>query len=616
MAKKIKFPLKMADGSQARNIEELRAHFDLTTILSYYASGRLIEWLTDRYYDVEAEKIKALESSSKEPKKNLCEILAVPYSETDTDDVDLADIAAKNERYERLKQFTADDTILAAVDLVAFTQEDLADLLDKDATLIYLCGERFRVPCSKGGVTYIGVNNPVVDVDKSYHKKEIVFKGVQGANILDGSTKSVFTSAPNSFEDLPNDKVKKAAENGNTHAQLELASRYDVTKNAPSILNNPEKAKYWYKKVIARWEEDAKNGDLAAQYALSHSYSSGNYGVKKSIDKSKQWYHAASEGYKKLAEKGDAEAQFSFGRLFEDDQEAIYWLEQSAKQGNLEAMLSLIEIYGEDEDDFYDKEKSEYWQDECDTTEFIRCKTAAEQGDASEQSTLGDYYAEGKGTDVDSDKADFWYKLALTGFKKAAEQGDPRAQMQVARCYHDGKGVQVDKQTAFMWYKKAADQENNQAMKIVGDCYEIGDGVEQSDEECLYWYGKAAEQGNREAASQLPFKKAKVVDRKMASERKDDAGHTNSKFQLTIQNVIEIRGRGTVVEGVIEKGSVQTTDEVTITKKNGTVLQSVVIGIEMFRKILDYAEKGDEVGLLLRGISPKDVSKGDVVSRN
>lgn len=212
MAKKIKFPLKMADGSQARNIEELREHFDLTMILGYYASGRLIEWLTDRYYDDEAEKIKALEPSSKEFKKNLCEILAVPYSENEAGDVDLAEIAAKNERYERLKQFTADDTILAAVDLVAFTQEDLADLLDKDAKLIYLCGERFRIPCSKGGVTYIGVNNPVVDIPGYYNKKEILFKGVQGKNIPDDSTKNVFPSDSDSCSNSPDKTVQKAAE--------------------------------------------------------------------------------------------------------------------------------------------------------------------------------------------------------------------------------------------------------------------------------------------------------------------------------------------------------------------------------------------------------------------
>lgn len=663
MAKKIKFPLKMADGSQVRNIEELREHFDLTAVLSYYTSGRLAEWLTDRYYDVEAEKIKALEPSAKEFKKNLCEILAVPYSETGADDVDLANIAVKNERYERLKQFTADDTILAAVDLVAFTQEDLADLLDKDATLIYLCGERFRIPCSKGSVTYIGINNPIVEVDKRYNKEGIVFKYVQGANILDESINSVYTSDPDSFEDLPNDMVKKAAENGNSHAQLELASRYDVRKRYPRILNNPEQAKYWYKKVIAQWEEDAKNGDIAAQVALANSFAYGDNGAEINIEKSEYWSKSAFEGFQKSFVKGNVDLQFYLDNIYDfcddDTQEVIQFFERPAKQGNLEAMQALIELYGYDDegfcnDDFYDKEKAEYWQKEYDTAEFIRCKKAAEQGNASEQSTLGDYYAEGKGTDADSDKADFWYKLSLTGFKKAAEQGDARAQMEVARCYHDGKGVKVDKQTAFLWNKKAADQENNQAMKIVGDCYATGDGVEQSDEECLYWYRKAAEQGNQEAASQLRFKKAvvnksisckdiskgDVVTSLTASKDTKETLHTNESakvenaalrrfirknkddnyekcinepFSMIVDTVSELYPGAIVVKGVIEKGIVQINDEITITKKNGAALQSVVKGVELFSKLLNYAEAGDEVGLLLKDIKHIDISKGDVV---
>ena len=120
MAKKVKFPLKMADDAQVRTLEELREHFDLTSVLGYYDDGRLIEWLTDRYYDDEAEKINALDSSAGDFKKQLCNILGAPYSEDEADVVNLADIAAKNERRERLKKFTADDKILAAADRVAF----------------------------------------------------------------------------------------------------------------------------------------------------------------------------------------------------------------------------------------------------------------------------------------------------------------------------------------------------------------------------------------------------------------------------------------------------------------------------------------------------------------
>lgn len=506
MAIKIKFPLKMADGSQVRTIEELREHFDLAAILGYYDSGRLSEWLIDRYYEAEAEKIKTLDSSSKEFKKNLCEIFAVPYSESVAADVDLAEIAAKNKRYERLKQFTADDAILNEVDKVAFSQEELADLLDEGVELVYLCGEKFDIPCSKGGVKYIGVNNPMVDVDKRYDEKDIIFEGVQGANIIDVNIKSVFISDPDYFGDLPNDAVKKAAENGNINAQLELACRYHALEESPSGLSNPEQSEYWYDKVHAQWDKDAKNGDVAIQHKLGLSYMFGCDGFEMDDDKSDYWCKSAFDSYKKLAEKGDAEAQCSLGVLFEcgegvakDMDKAIYWLELSAKQGDIGAMQELAGIYEDDECGVYDKDKSEYWLKEFERAEFIRCKKAAEQGNASEQSILGDYYANGKGIGVYPEKADFWYKQAFSGFKKAAEQGDDRAQIEVARCYYVGEGVQIDKCTAFMWYIKAAEQGNNKAMKIVGDCYKNGDGVAQDEAEYMRWYNKAAQQGNQQA---------------------------------------------------------------------------------------------------------------------
>ena len=178
MAKKVRFPLKMADEFQVRTLEELQEHFDLVSVLEYYDNGKLVEWLTDRYYEEEAEKIKALKSSAKDFKKRLCEIFGADYTDDKAEEADLEAISAKNERRERLKEFTADDTILAAADRVAFSQEDLADLLDEDIKEIYLCGEKFKIPGSKKGVKYIGVNNPKVDVPDEYTAKGIVFQGV------------------------------------------------------------------------------------------------------------------------------------------------------------------------------------------------------------------------------------------------------------------------------------------------------------------------------------------------------------------------------------------------------------------------------------------------------
>ena len=80
---------------------------------------------------------------------------------------------------------------------------------------------------------------------------------------------------------------------------------------------------------------------------------------------------------------------------------------------------------------------------------------------------------------------------------------------------------------------------------------------------------------------------------------------------MTIEDVFSIAGRGTAVTGRITSGEVHIGDMIRI---NG-IKQSRIIGIEMFRKNLDYAKAGDNVGLLLEGISRNDVNRGDILSK-
>ena len=84
-------------------------------------------------------------------------------------------------------------------------------------------------------------------------------------------------------------------------------------------------------------------------------------------------------------------------------------------------------------------------------------------------------------------------------------------------------------------------------------------------------------------------------------------------FLLAIEDVFSITGRGTVVTGRIERGIVHTADDVEIIGIRPTH-KTVVTGVEMFRKILDEGQAGDNVGLLLRGIGRKDVERGQVVA--
>ena len=85
-------------------------------------------------------------------------------------------------------------------------------------------------------------------------------------------------------------------------------------------------------------------------------------------------------------------------------------------------------------------------------------------------------------------------------------------------------------------------------------------------------------------------------------------------FLLPIEDVFSISGRGTVVTGRIERGQIKTGEEVEIVGIHPT-LKSVVTGVEMFRKILDYGEAGDNVGCLLRGTKKEEVERGQVLAK-
>ncbi len=89
---------------------------------------------------------------------------------------------------------------------------------------------------------------------------------------------------------------------------------------------------------------------------------------------------------------------------------------------------------------------------------------------------------------------------------------------------------------------------------------------------------------------------------------------TDKPFLMPIEDVFSITGRGTVATGRIETGIIKTGDEVQIIGLGAEKLKSVVTGVEMFRKILDQGEAGDNVGLLLRGIDKDQIKRGMVIT--
>ena len=86
-------------------------------------------------------------------------------------------------------------------------------------------------------------------------------------------------------------------------------------------------------------------------------------------------------------------------------------------------------------------------------------------------------------------------------------------------------------------------------------------------------------------------------------------------FLMPVEDVFTITGRGTVATGRVERGQLRTSEEVEIVGLTEERRKVVVTGIEMFRKILDYAEAGDNVGVLLRGIQRNEIERGQVLAK-
>lgn len=199
MARKIKFALEMANGVKVRsNLEELREHFDLEKAVGYFLSGKLAEWLEDRYYDVEAEKIQAIDKDAPDLNKKLCAALGVEYDEKQN--VNVEQIERINEKRAILRQKTDDESIIAHAGQTAFTQEDLAELLDMDEPIIYLCGDSFTIPVRVENKKYIGIlGTPKIKISVQ-SEAELAAKGIVCENLLFPWTKE--TPVKETYEDF------------------------------------------------------------------------------------------------------------------------------------------------------------------------------------------------------------------------------------------------------------------------------------------------------------------------------------------------------------------------------------------------------------------------------
>jgi len=165
MARKIRFPLRMKNGAEVRSLDELKENFDLESVLGYFTDGKLQTWLADRYYNEKAEAVAGLSADTPDLNAKLCEILEVEYT-ADADETDVEIIARRREKLQIISGVTDNREILDNIDLVAMDQDELFDILDESPAKIYLYGEKFSIPFGKKNTSYIGVNKPLVVLER------------------------------------------------------------------------------------------------------------------------------------------------------------------------------------------------------------------------------------------------------------------------------------------------------------------------------------------------------------------------------------------------------------------------------------------------------------------
>ena len=231
MAKKERFALMMEDGAQVRNIDDLKAHFDFGSVVRDFSSGKLLTWLEDRYYDEEADAIRAINDNDNFLEAKLCKIFGVETPE---------EIERRLERLNRLKQFTNDEKILSKVDCVAFDQENLADLLDEGVDEIYLCENRFVIPLRMKNKVYIGVGNAIAVIRSKepvdFAKINITFKNVafddDYQKLLPKTTPKPKSTAKNTQTTAPKPKIFRFID------QLKVSNTSSTYAEATTTIEN------------------------------------------------------------------------------------------------------------------------------------------------------------------------------------------------------------------------------------------------------------------------------------------------------------------------------------------------------------------------------------------
>jgi hypothetical protein len=378
MARKIKFPLKMKDGYDARSLEELREHFDLESVLGYFADGRLQTWLRDRYFDDEAQQVSELDPNDSELVTKICSILGVEAPQQAVN-VDVHEINRYNEKRKQLLEKYPEPELLNYIDAVAFNEDDIIQIIEKGIKEIYLIDNEFEFPFELDGGYLVLKNGSRLSYTSMSSLFDCKFIGKNASLHIDSSAGPMCEIFRLKFENI---NFIFADED------FELFFKARILKDIDSSLEIAKSlyAGKEYKDAYDYFLLAAELGNSVAQSFLGDMYYYGQ-GVQED-------YAEAAKLYRKAAELGDAYAQYSLGWMFdtgkgvtEDCAEAIEWYRKSAAQGYSSAQYILGQMY------YYGRGVKE---DYAEAVKWFR--KAAEQGDENSKlflkEALKDYIIE------------------------------------------------------------------------------------------------------------------------------------------------------------------------------------------------------------------------------
>lgn len=176
MAKKVRFPLEMANGEKVNDIEALRKNFDLNSIVYYFMNGKLLKWLRFRHYDDEAKSITELTENESDLSLQLCRIFDIPYDETKIKRVNI-------DKLKNLEKYTTNIKLIGNIDRVAFSQQEFNSLLEDSVPEIYPVNNTFVIPPDLKNVAITGIGKVILRVFSEhsidFEKQNVRFNNIE-----------------------------------------------------------------------------------------------------------------------------------------------------------------------------------------------------------------------------------------------------------------------------------------------------------------------------------------------------------------------------------------------------------------------------------------------------